>query len=232
VKKADKNPGAFGDCIDCMQCVQVCPTGIDIREGPQIGCITCALCIDACDRVMDQVGRPRGLIDYVTLEGAEKEQKGEAVPSTLRTIFRPRTLVYFGLWSAIGLAMLFAVGTRDRLTLNAIQDRNPIYVQLADGHVRNSFDVKIRNMENRPREMTIALDGLEGGVMWANSGSREQGLRSFEVTVPADQLLSTRVFVAAPYEGGAREDFAFTVHADDDAEAMARKDAVFERPGG
>jgi hypothetical protein len=68
--------------------------------------------------------------------------------------------------------------------------------------------------------------------MWANSGSREQGLRSFEVTVPADQLLSTRVFVAAPYEGGAREDFAFTVHADDDAEAMARKDAVFERPGG
>jgi cytochrome c oxidase accessory protein FixG len=232
LKRAQENPGAFGDCIDCDQCVAVCPTGIDIREGPQIGCITCALCIDACDKVMDQIGRPRGLIDYTTLEGAELEQQGKQAPSIKSTVFRPRTLVYFGLWSAIGLAMLFAVGTRDRLTLNAIQERNPIYVQLADGHVRNSFDVKIRNMENRPREMMLSLEGLEGGVMWAGSGSREQGLRSFNVTVPPDQLLSTRVFVAAPYEGTPREDFAFTVAPVDDAEEAAREEAIFERPGG
>src|SRR4029079_8341374 len=72
LKKAEKKPEAFGDCIDCMQCVAVCPTGIDIREGPQIGCITCALCIDACDKVMAEIGRPRGLIDYVTLEDAAR----------------------------------------------------------------------------------------------------------------------------------------------------------------
>ena len=83
LKKAQKNPGQFGDCIDCNQCVAVCPTGIDIREGPQIGCITCALCIDACDRVMDDIGRPRGLIDYATLEdceGARRRRDASARP--------------------------------------------------------------------------------------------------------------------------------------------------------
>ncbi|MGP1353423.1 MAG: cytochrome c oxidase accessory protein CcoG [Parasphingopyxis sp.] len=232
VKKAEKNPGAFGDCIDCMQCVQVCPTGIDIREGPQIGCITCALCIDACDRVMDQVGRPRGLIDYVTLEGAEKEQRGEEVPGALRSIFRPRTMIYFALWAGIGLAMLFAVGTRDRLTINAIQERNPTFVQLSDGDIRNSFDVRVRNMENRPREMTLTLDGLDGGVMWAGSGNRDQALRSFTINVPADQLLNTRIFVAAPSDGPAAEDFGFSVSAGEGEEAETAYEAArFARPG-
>src|SRR3546814_18846465 len=76
VKKAEKNPGAFGDCVDCNQCVAVCPTGIDIREGPQIGCITCALCIHACDSVMAQVGRPRGLTAYCTHAAAATAQAG------------------------------------------------------------------------------------------------------------------------------------------------------------
>src|SRR3546814_3046449 len=87
LKKAEATPGAFGDCIDCNQCVAVCPTGIDIREGPQIGCITCALCIDACDKVMAQVGRPRGLIDYCTQDDAEGEQIGRA-PSELQSLMR------------------------------------------------------------------------------------------------------------------------------------------------
>lgn len=232
IKRAKENPGVFGDCIDCNQCVAVCPTGIDIREGPQIGCITCALCIDACDDVMDQVGRPRGLIDYATLESAELEQAGEAAPPLKRSIFRPRTLIYFALWAGIGLAMLFAVGTRDRLTINAIQERNPTYVQLSDGDIRNSFDIRVRNMENRPREMTLTLDGLEGGVMWAGSGNRDQALRSFDITVPADQLLNTRVFVAAPSDGAAAEDFGFSVSAGEgEAAETAYEAARFARPG-
>ena len=91
-----------GDCIDCNACVSVCPTGIDIRKGPQVGCITCALCIDACDKVMAQVGRPRGLIDYTTFENAELERKGEAPKPLLRTLFRPRTLLYAAVWASIG----------------------------------------------------------------------------------------------------------------------------------
>jgi NAD-dependent dihydropyrimidine dehydrogenase PreA subunit len=84
LKQAKRLPGAIGDCIDCKQCVAVCPTGIDIREGAQIGCITCGLCIDACDRVMGQVGRERGLIDYCTLEDAEHERKGGAPKSLVK----------------------------------------------------------------------------------------------------------------------------------------------------
>lgn len=231
VKKGEQNPGAFGDCIDCLQCVNVCPTGIDIREGAQVGCITCALCIDACDKVMEQIDRPRGLIDYATFDGAELERAGKQAPSPWRTLLRPRTLLYFGLWAAIGLAMLFALGNRDRLTVSAIQERNPVYVQLSDGDVRNSFIVKIRNMENRPREMTIALDGLDGGMMWAGSGSREQGLRELAVTVPPDQLLSTSLFVAAPFEGPRRERFDFVVTPADNADERTSETAHFERPG-
>ncbi len=233
MKRAKEQPGVFGDCIDCNQCVAVCPTGIDIREGPQIGCITCALCIDACDDIMEQVGRPRGLIDYATLESAETEQAGEPTPSLKRSVFRPRTMIYFALWAGIGLAMLFAVGTRDRLTINAIQERNPTFVQLSDGHVRNSFDIRVRNMENRPREMTLGLEGLEGAVMWSGSGTRDQALRAFTVTVPPDQLLNTRVFVAAPFEGEVSEDFGFTVSAGEGDEAeSAVEEARFTRPGG
>ncbi|MFN3511194.1 MAG: cytochrome c oxidase accessory protein CcoG, partial [Tsuneonella troitsensis] len=114
VKKAEKDPAHFGDCIDCLQCVAVCPTGIDIREGPQIGCITCALCIDACDRVMAEVGRPRGLIDYATLEDCEREARGETPRSPWRTLLRPRTVAYSLIWGSIGAAMLFALGTRTR----------------------------------------------------------------------------------------------------------------------
>ncbi|MGJ8537177.1 MAG: FixG Ig-like domain-containing protein, partial [Parasphingopyxis sp.] len=134
--------------------------------------------------------------------------------------------------AGIGLAMLFAVGTRDRLTINAIQDRNPTFVQLTGGQVRNSFDVKIRNMENRPRTMRLELEGLEGGVMWAGSGSRDQALRAFDITVPADQLLNTRVFVAAPHDGEAREDFTFIVTTTGgEEEETAFESARFSRPG-
>ena len=117
VKKAEAQPGAFGDCVDCNQCVAVCPTGIDIREGPQIGCITCALCIDACDSVMAQIGRPRGLIDYATLDDCKIEREGGHARPVTRALFHTRTLIYVGVWSAIGLALLFALGTRKHIDL-------------------------------------------------------------------------------------------------------------------
>jgi cytochrome c oxidase accessory protein FixG len=107
LKTSLKAPDLFGDCIDCNQCVAVCPTGIDIREGAQVGCITCALCIDACDRVMKDIGRPRGLIDYATLDDAEAEKAGQPPTRHFKLIWRPRTLVYLAAWSAIGLSLLF-----------------------------------------------------------------------------------------------------------------------------
>ncbi|WP_037453657.1 cytochrome c oxidase accessory protein CcoG [Sphingobium chlorophenolicum] len=230
LKKAEAHPGEFGDCIDCNQCVAVCPTGIDIREGPQIGCITCALCIDACDKVMAQVGRPRGLIDYCTQDDAEAEQKGAAARPVLKTLLRPRIIAYFAVWAGIGAAMLFALGARDRLEISAQQDRNPIFVRLSDGAIRNAYTVKLRNMEARPRSMEVGLDGLPGGRMWTDAGSRESAAATVRTTVPADSVAKLRIFLTLPSGGPARQDFRFTVRALDREGGSASEPARFERP--
>ncbi len=228
-KKATLADLKLGDCIDCNQCVAVCPTGIDIREGPQVGCITCALCIDACDKVMAQVGRPRGLIDYTTFENAELERKGEAPKPLKRVLFRPRTLIYFSIWGAIGLALLFGLSTRTRLDISAQEDRNPIYVRLSDGAVRNGYTVKIRNMELRPRNVRITLEGLPGAVMWTETGRRETAGRSLDATVPADALQKLRIFVAAP-AGEERREAAFALRALDAEGGGDRVEVTFEGP--
>jgi cytochrome c oxidase accessory protein FixG len=219
----------LGDCIDCNACVAVCPTGIDIRDGPQVGCITCALCIDACDQVMGKIGKPRGLIDYATLEDCGIEAAGGKARPLLRTIFRTRTLVYFALWAAVGLAMLLSVVDRARLTISAQHQRNPSWVQLSDGHVRNGFTVKIRNMEARPREMEVAVSDLPGAVMWTEGGSRETAGTMFRTSVPADALAKLPIFVAAPGGGEERQEFAFSVRSLDGRESDSTE-AVFERP--
>jgi cytochrome c oxidase accessory protein FixG len=230
--KADPD-GKFGDCIDCNQCVAVCPTGIDIRQGPQIGCITCALCIDACDRVMQQVGRPRGLIDYATLEDAAREQAGNPPTPHRKLIWHPRTLVYLGIWSAIGLALLFALGTRRHLDLAVQKDRNPPYMLLSDGSVRNAWTLKLKNMEGRPRNMEVALEGLPGAVMWTDTMGRDQGARRLVEQVPADTTEPVRVYVAAPAGTGARTgggELAFVMTALDKEGGRDRVETRFDAP--
>tara|TARA_B100000949_G_scaffold143065_1_gene125721 strand:+ start:8109 stop:9719 length:1611 start_codon:yes stop_codon:yes gene_type:complete len=231
VKKAEKNPGKFGDCIDCLQCVAVCPTGIDIREGPQVGCITCGLCIDACDKVMADVGRPRGLIDYATLEDCEKEANGEPTRSPWRALLRPRTLAYFLIWGSIGFAMLFALGVRNHVGLSVSPDRNPPYILMSDGSVRNSYTLKLRNMESRPREMEIAVEGLPGALMWTDTIGRGDAARTQIKTVPADQVLSVRAYVVAP-QGTSTQDFSFSVTSRDEQQETATTETRFDTPGG
>jgi cytochrome c oxidase accessory protein FixG len=230
LKKAEAHRGDYGDCIDCNQCVAVCPTGIDIREGPQIGCITCALCIDACDKVMAQVGRPRGLIDYCTEEDAEAERRGRAPRPVLRTLLRPRTIAYLMLWCGIGMAMLFALGARTRIAISVQQDRNPIAVRLSDGKVRNAYTVKLSNMEARPRPMAVTVDGLPGARLWTDGMTREQARLAIAATVPADSVAKLRLFVALPDAGPQRQDFRFAVRATDREGGGHSEPAHFERP--
>ncbi|MFM6932848.1 MAG: cytochrome c oxidase accessory protein CcoG [Novosphingobium sp.] len=230
IKKAEKNPGAFGDCIDCRQCVAVCPTGIDIREGAQVGCITCALCIDACDRVMKDIGRPRGLIDYATLEDAEREKAGAPATPHWRLIWHPRTLVYLAIWSAIGLGLLFALGTRKHIDLAVQKDRNPPYMVLSAGEVRNAWTLKLKNMENRPRPMKISVEGLPGAVMWTDAMPREQAARDLTIQVPADTTLPVRAYVMVP-PGMQGRDFSFILAARDAEGGGDRSQAHFSTPG-
>ena len=231
VKKAQKNPGEYGDCIDCNQCVAVCPTGWDIRKGPDISCITCALCIDACDRVMDDIGRPRGLIDYVTLEDSEGEMKGQDHRPTWKKILRPRSILYFFVWAGIGLGLLFALGARSHTEINAAPDRNPPYMLMSDGSVRNNYTVKLRNMEARPRTMQVGIEGLDGATMWSDTMANEDAARTIDVDVPADATQTVRIYVQAP-QGTAAQDFSLSVVSLDE---QAETDAVetrFVTPGG
>jgi len=219
-----------GDCIDCQACVQVCPTGIDIRNGPQLACITCALCIDACDTVMAKVGRPRGLIDYATFDDCEIERKGGVPVPVRKTLLRSRTLLYFGLWGAVGVAMLISLGARVRLDISVAQDRNPLFVQLSDGSVRNAYTIKVRNMEDRPRAVRIDLAGLSGATMWDSQQDEKRAGSALDFTVPADQIETRRIYVRAPRVGTAPANFSFRVQSRDGRPVTDTETARFDRP--
>ena len=213
-KKADIADLGIGDCVDCLACVNVCPTGIDIRNGPQLECITCALCIDACNEVMAKLGRAPDLIGYTTPQRDVAEAAGRPLAPLWRTIVRPRTLLYFTGWSAIGVAMLVMLSMRDRLDLTVSHDRNPMFVQLADGDIRNGYTVKLLNMEARPRRIELRLDGLPGATMWRAEQEAARG-RTLIVDTRPDGLEAIRVLVRAPRaligdaDGGGSVDFRF-----------------------
>ena len=219
-----------GDCIDCKACIAVCPTGIDIREGPQIGCITCGLCIDACDEVMRKVGRPEKLIGYTTTEDEKLAVEGAHPRPPLERLLRPRTLIYFAIWGAIGLLMLFALGNRTRIDVDASQIRNPLHVTLADGAIRNGYTLRLRNMEAQPRTFTLTVDGIEGARMWSERMSRDEATTALEFDVPADAVARQTVYVAAPAEGPERTAILFDVAAEDDHPETASAPTYFDRP--
>jgi cytochrome c oxidase accessory protein FixG len=231
LKKAKKNPDQYGDCVDCNQCVAVCPTGIDIRDGQQIGCITCGLCIDACDKVMADVGRPRGLIDYATLNQCEAESAGAAPTPAWKTLLRPRTMLYFTVWAGIGVALLFALGSRSHTDLTVSPDRNPPYMLMKDGAVRNSYTLRLRNMEARPRDMEIALVGLpEGSVMWTDAISRSAAAPIQTIEVPANETKIVRTYVVIP-EGTSAESFSFRLTSQDQQREQDVEETTFTMPG-
>ncbi|MGF1476015.1 MAG: cytochrome c oxidase accessory protein CcoG [Geminicoccaceae bacterium] len=229
-KAREAEPEQFGDCIDCNQCVAVCPMGIDIRDGQQLECITCALCIDACDNVMDKVGSPRGLISYSTLHDYERRAAGESVRHDWTTIFRTRTLIYFGAWSLIGLVMLLALFSRDRLDLSVLHDRNPVFVQLSDGSVRNGYTLKISNMLNHPRSFAVELEGLPGAAM-SLASDEQPPRRRVEIDVPANELRSVKLYVTQEQAASdsARQSFDLLLHDLTDGERADYR-AIFNRP--
>ncbi|SLN48666.1 cytochrome c oxidase accessory protein CcoG [Pseudooctadecabacter jejudonensis] len=181
-----------GDCVDCMACVNVCPMGIDIRDGQQMECITCALCIDACDEVMDKLGRDRGLVDYLALSDAPREQAGEAPRPALAHIFRPRIVIYTAIWALFGLAMVYALFIRPEIEMTVAAVRNPTFVTLSDGSVRNAYEVRLRNKHGEDR--LFALDVAGDLAMHVTL----EGTPYRAVTVPANETLRVRAYVTAP----------------------------------
>ncbi len=180
-----------GDCVDCNACVNVCPMGIDIRDGQQLACITCALCVDACDQVMEKIGRPRGLIDYVALSDAPREAAGGAPVPAWRHAANFRNFAYLALWSLVGAALVFALFIRPEIDISVAPVRNPTHVTLSDGSIRNTYDIRLRNKHGEPR-LFLLDTGLETEARMTIQG--EPGLG---VTVPADSLKLIRVHLTA-----------------------------------
>ncbi|WP_156436354.1 cytochrome c oxidase accessory protein CcoG [Bradyrhizobium pachyrhizi] len=185
-----------GDCIDCNQCTAVCPTGIDIRNGAQLGCIQCGLCVDACDAVMRKIGRKTGLIGYDNDINIRRRMDGK--PELFKPV-RPRTLVYASLIAVVCAAMLYGLSSRTLLDLSILHDRNPVAVKLSDGSVRNGYTVRLLNKRGFDRVIAIDVDGpteTSVHVVGADSVTVDRPM----IVLARDTTTELRVLLTAPVD--------------------------------
>jgi cytochrome c oxidase accessory protein FixG len=158
-KGVDPRAEGLGDCIDCSICVQVCPTGIDIRDGLQLECIGCAACIDACDQVMDKMNYPRGLIRYSTENAVTMKASRSEI---IRRAFRPRVLLYLAVFLSVSIATAWSLATKMPLKVSVIRDRAAMSREAADGSIENSFSLQLTNASEQARTFEIHVTGLPG----------------------------------------------------------------------
>jgi cytochrome c oxidase accessory protein FixG len=183
-----------GDCIDCRACVVACPMGIDIRDGPQLECINCGLCIDACNEIMDKVGRPRDLIFFDT--DAAVAARAARQPGVYR-LLRTRTIYYGVALTLVSGLMLWGLTNRTVMEAHALRDRNPLFVRLHDGSVRNGYTLKIVNKSFYPKAVEVSFEGVPNAQL-KTPGAAVSADKKLRFTVAANQDQSFRVFVIAP----------------------------------
>jgi cytochrome c oxidase accessory protein FixG len=226
--RKDESWDGHGDCVDCHACVAVCPTGIDIRDGMQLECIGCGLCIDACDEIMDKVGRPKGLIAFDTYANS---QAGLAGQTPHRRFLRPRTVIYAALMLLIAGLMVVGLVGRGRLEVSVLQDRSPLFVRLSDGSIRNGYTLKIENESSETRLYSVIATGLAGATLHvaeteAPPVPAEQGAI---LQVKGDSIGSYRAYVQAPKNAEHEIPFTFVVK-DIDTGETALYHATFRGP--
>ena len=216
-----------GDCVDCNQCVVVCPTGVDIRGGANMGCIQCGLCIDACDTVMRKLGREERLIAYDTDVNIARRIEGKG------NVFRPvrfRTILYTVLILGISGLMAGKFMTRADASLAVIHDRNPLFVALSDGGIRNAYTVRFANMAPRDRVFTLLVQGLPGAkfeIVGDTAGLQDRAT----LTMGSDQTREARLLV---FSGDSRVDsnstpLVFTI-TDESGKTIASAKDFFRAP--
>jgi cytochrome c oxidase accessory protein FixG len=218
-----------GDCIDCAACVAVCPTGIDIRAGLQLECIGCGLCIDACDDIMDKVGRPRGLIAFESYANRIAARRGEPPH---RHFWRPRTLLYGAVLAVIAGLMAVALAARGTLEISLLPDRNPLFVRLSDGSIRDGYTLKIENKSGETRLYRVTASGLSGALLHVVEAEQPPVSAGEGVTlsVRGDQIGTYRLYIQAPLSGEKEVPIVIIVRDTANGES-ARHGASFRGPG-
>ncbi|MDO6563493.1 cytochrome c oxidase accessory protein CcoG [Amphritea sp. 1_MG-2023] len=212
-KGADYKAQGLGDCIDCDNCVHVCPVGIDIRNGLQYECVACGACVDVCDDIMDRMGYDRGLIRYTTehaLEGGETR------------VLRPRLIGYFIALCAMFIAFSYTLYSRVPLEVDIIRDRGQLYVQASNGMIENVYTLKLANKSQVDHQFSIDISGVEGITM---AGERVVSIRSGELLDYPISLQADPRFLERP-----NYDIIFRVQALDDKSILVEEDNRFIGP--
>ncbi len=198
-----------GACVDCSLCVQVCPTGIDIRNGLQYECIACAACVDVCNSVMDNVGQPRGLIRY----GSLRQDEGQGL-----RFFRPRAIAYGAVWVLLCVGLLIALSTRTPLQFDVMRDRHSIYRELADGRIENLYSVRIGNQDNRAHAFALSAVSQDGHPL---------DIEPARVEVAAGDALRIAVSARSRALDPGLQTVAFRIVASDDTHIQLERDVSF-----
>ena len=208
----DARASGLGDCIDCTMCVQVCPTGIDIRKGLQYECIACAACIDACDTVMDKVGYPRGLIRYSTEHSLEHKQYH---------LWRPRTLIYSAILVTLIVTLVASMALRAPVIMDVIRDRNTLYKDVGQQGIENNYTIRIVNKHNQAHAYRLSVSGIEG--------IRIRTQAEFEV--PGESVYTLPVSVTAPHAGaGGGHVIQFEITSVDGSDISVVEESRFRGP--
>jgi len=212
-RSVDRKKEGLGDCIDCNLCVQVCPTGIDIRDGLQYECIACAACIDACESIMDKMDYPRGLVRYTT---------EHALQGKTSHVLRPRMFVYAAILLVLAGSLFTSMVTRTPIILDVIRDRNTLYRELPGDLIENSYTIKVINQSNDARNFRLSVDGVPGLTL--------DGVTN-QITVDGGGILSLPVR-ARTQRGNAYGimNITFAVTAADDESVTVIEDSRFLGP--
>ncbi len=218
-KKAEQAQTQLGDCIDCSLCVQVCPTGIDIRNGLQYECISCAACIDACDSVMDRVGLPRGLIRYSTENGLKKQMNKRQI---WQRMLRPRVLIYSAVLTLIVGTFFGTLLTRTPLKLDVIRDRGALSREVEDGMIENVYRLQVMNTDEAPHRYRISVSGIDS-IELATAPE-------VEVEATASRGVPVRVRVAPGAGTPGSNKIQFELQSLDDERVRVSEKAVFFVP--
>lgn len=218
-KMSDPKSLGLGDCVNCSLCVQVCPTGIDIRDGLQYECIGCAACVDACDQVMEKVGYPKGLIRYDTLNGMENDWTRKQLWTR---VLRVRVWVYTAILSVAIIVLLFSLATRVPLKVDVLRDRGALSREVKNGYIENVYRLMILNSAEVPRQYSLSLEGLSDAIIDTD--------KIIEVEAAGNRLFAVRV-QAAPNSGDAGSNqIHFVVTATDDESVTQSEKASFFFP--
>ncbi|WP_373870334.1 cytochrome c oxidase accessory protein CcoG [Noviherbaspirillum aridicola] len=212
-------PTSLGDCIDCTMCVQVCPTGIDIRNGLQYDCIGCGACIDACNTVMDKVGAPRGLIRYTTENGMRNALSPKEIR---RRTMRPRVLVYTAILLLIIAGVFGSLAMRTNLKVDVIRDRGSMGREVEDGMIENVYRLQIMNTDERPHRFRISVMGLDTIAMASED--------VVELAATESRAVPVRVRTAHGKGEKGSNKIMFEVKALDDDDMQVKEKAVFIVP--